>query len=50
MTSWCPPASTEAMQLHIHHRTTYRYEEPVKYTAQTLRLTPRREGTQRTLS
>jgi transglutaminase-like putative cysteine protease len=38
------------MQLHIQHRTTYRYEEPVKYTAQTLRLTPRREGSQRTLS
>ena len=38
------------MQLHIHHRTTYRYEEPVKYTAQTLRLTPRREGAQRVLS
>jgi transglutaminase-like putative cysteine protease len=38
------------MQLHIQHRTTYRYEEPVKYTAQTLRLTPRREGAQRTLS
>jgi len=38
------------MQLHIVHRTTYRYEEPVKYTAQTLRLTPRREGSQRILS
>ena len=50
MTSWCPPASTKPMQLHIQHRTTYRYEEPVKYTAQTLRLTPRREGQQRTLS
>src|SRR5579871_3533665 len=50
MTSWCPPAFTKPMQLHIQHRTTYRYEEPVKYTAQTLRLTPRREGSQRTLS
>ena len=38
------------MQLSILHRTAYRYEEPVKYTAQTLRLTPRREGAQRTLS
>jgi len=38
------------MQLHIVHRTTYRYEEPVKYTAQTLRLTPRREGSQRILN
>lgn len=38
------------MQLHITHRTAYHYQEPVKYTAQTLRLTPRREGCQRILS
>ncbi len=38
------------MQLRIVHRTAYKYEEPVKYTAQKLRLTPRREGSQRTLS
>jgi transglutaminase-like putative cysteine protease len=38
------------MQLRILHHTAYRYEEPVKYTAQTLRLTPRREGAQRILS
>jgi transglutaminase-like putative cysteine protease len=38
------------MQLRIHHRTVYRYDEPVKFTAQTLRLTPRREGAQRILS
>ncbi len=38
------------MQLRIVHRTTYRYEEAVKYTAQLLRLTPRREGCQRVLS
>jgi transglutaminase-like putative cysteine protease len=38
------------MQLRIIHRTAYRYQEPVKYTAQTLRLTPRREGCQRILS
>ena len=38
------------MQLSILHHTAYRYDEPVKYTAQTLRLTPRREGAQRTLS
>src|SRR5690242_12820003 len=38
------------MQLRIHHRTAYTYEEPVKYTAQALRLTPRREGNQRTLA
>ena len=38
------------MQVRISHRTTYRYQEPVKYTAQTLRLTPRRDGEQRTLA
>ena len=38
------------MQLRIVHRTTYRYDEPVKYSAQALRLTPRREGAQRVLS
>jgi len=38
------------MQLRILHRTVYSYDEPVKYTAQTLRLTPRREGAQRVLS
>jgi transglutaminase-like putative cysteine protease len=37
------------MQLRILHRTAYRYDEPVKYTAQVLRLTPRREGRQRVL-
>ena len=38
------------MQVRISHRTTYRYQEPVKYTAQTLRLTPRRDGEQHTLT
>jgi len=38
------------MQARISHRTTYRYQEPVKYTAQTLRLTPRRDGEQHTLT
>lgn len=38
------------MQMRISHRTTYRYQEPVKYTAQTLRLTPRRDGEQHTLA
>ena len=38
------------MQLKIHHRTAYHYEHPVKYSAQALRLTPRREGRQRTIS
>jgi transglutaminase-like putative cysteine protease len=38
------------MQMRITHRTTYRYQESVKYTAQTLRLTPRRDGEQHTLA
>lgn len=38
------------MQLRIVHRTAYRYDEPVKYSAQALRLTPRREGQQRVLT
>jgi transglutaminase-like putative cysteine protease len=38
------------MRARISHRTTYRYQEPVKYTAQTLRLTPRRDGEQHTLA
>jgi transglutaminase-like putative cysteine protease len=38
------------MQLRILHRTAYRYDEPVKYSAQALRLTPRREGLQRVLN
>jgi len=38
------------MQLTLSHRTVYRYQDPVKYTAQTLRLTPRRDGGQRVLA
>ncbi len=38
------------MQVRILHKTGYTYEEPVKYTAQKLRLTPRPEAGQRTLS
>ena len=38
------------MQLRILHRTAYRYDELVKYSAQALRLTPRREGRQRVLA
>ncbi len=37
------------MQLRILHRTSYRYDELVKYSAQALRLTPRRDGRQRVL-
>lgn len=35
------------MQLFIRHETTYRYDQPVKYSIQSLRLTPRRDGGQR---
>jgi transglutaminase-like putative cysteine protease len=38
------------MQLHIRHETLYSYGEPVKRSVQNLRLTPRREPTQRALS
>ena len=38
------------MQLHIRHETRYRYEHPVKYSIQSLRLTPRRDAGQRSLS
>jgi transglutaminase-like putative cysteine protease len=38
------------MQLQIHHETRYEYEEPVSYSIQSLRLTPRPEAGQRVLS
>ena len=38
------------MQMHIRHETRYRYERPVKYSVQSLRLTPRRDLSQRALS
>ena len=38
------------MQLHIRHETLYTYEHPVRYSIQTLRLTPRRDPGQRVLS
>lgn len=38
------------MQLHIRHETRYRYEKPVKYSVQSLHLTPRREPGQRAIS
>ena len=37
------------MQLHIRHETRYRYDRPVKYSVQNLRLTPRRDPGQRAL-
>ncbi|MDP9082460.1 MAG: transglutaminase family protein [Pseudomonadota bacterium] len=38
------------MQLHIRHETWYRYERPVKYSVQSLHLTPRRDVSQRALT
>ena len=38
------------MQLHILHQTRYAYERPVKYSVQSLHLTPRRDLCQRALS
>jgi transglutaminase-like putative cysteine protease len=38
------------MQLHIRHVTRYRYDRPVKYSVQSLHLTPRRDQCQRALS
>ena len=38
------------MQLHIRHETRYQYERPVKYSVQSLHLTPRRDSNQRALA
>jgi transglutaminase-like putative cysteine protease len=38
------------MQMHIRHETRYRYERPVKYSVQSLHLTPRRDPSQRALT
>jgi transglutaminase-like putative cysteine protease len=38
------------MQMHILHETRYRYERPVKYSVQSLHLTPRGDLNQRALS
>lgn len=37
------------MRLHIRHLTTYRYDDPVAYSIQQLRLTPRQDLNQQTL-
>jgi transglutaminase-like putative cysteine protease len=37
------------MQLHIRHETVYRYDQPLKYSIQSLKLTPRRDPGQRVL-
>jgi len=38
------------MQMHIRHETRYRYDRPVKYSVQSLHLTPRRDPSQRSLA
>ena len=38
------------MQMHIRHVTHYVYEKPVKYSVQSLHLTPRHEASQRALT
>lgn len=38
------------MLLHVRHETVYSYAEAARYTIQVLRLTPRRESRQRTVS
>jgi transglutaminase-like putative cysteine protease len=38
------------MQMHIRHETRYHYERPVKYSVQSLHLTPRRDLSQRALA
>jgi transglutaminase-like putative cysteine protease len=38
------------MHMHIRHETRYHYERPVKYSVQSLHLTPRRDLSQRALS
>ncbi len=38
------------MQLHIRHETRYQYERPVKYSVQSLHLTPRRDSNQRAVA
>ncbi len=45
-----PPGRGVIMQLHIRHETLYRYERPVKYSVQSLHLTPRRDACQRAIT
>ena len=49
-TSWFHRRRLDSMQLHIRHETRYRYERPVKYSVQSLHLTPRRDASQRALT
>src|ERR1700737_2798884 len=45
-----PRRRRRRMQMHIRHETRYRYERPVKYSVQSLHLTPRRDVSQRALA
>ncbi len=45
-----PGRGLTSMHMHIRHETRYRYERPVKYSVQSLHLTPRRDWSQRALS
>src|SRR6266852_9484771 len=45
-----PRQRRNSMQMHIRHETRYRYERPVKYSVQSLHLTPRRDLSQRALA
>ena len=38
------------MQMYIRHETRYRYDRPVKYSVQSLHLTPRRDPSQRSIA
>jgi transglutaminase-like putative cysteine protease len=38
------------MLLHVRHETLYVYDEPVSYSIQALKLTPRQDGGQRVVS
>ena len=46
----CLSGGVTVMQMHIRHETRYRYERPVKYSVQSLHLTPRRDLSQRALT
>ena len=45
-----PRGGVSACSMHIRHETRYRYERPVKYSVQSLHLTPRRDLSQRALT
>jgi transglutaminase-like putative cysteine protease len=45
-----PPLEDECMHLQIRHETRYEYDEPVSYSIQALKLTPRADPGQRVVS